>query len=396
MAVEAARILRALPASGEPFLRALGCDLGGAGSSLAGARAHMARLVEALQASPARVQIEQALADVDGMSDWLGEACLREAVRDEAPGLLDALMRTEGAHERAVLVRTANPVVFERARRRRYFSRYRLQRKACARFRTPPKRGWELPETALERLICALEPVLREQLRTGERIIVDPILRNAAGAGAYVQLSLYADGAAQRIEEVEGRALVQKVIRPAVGCVIGYWPETGHLEVVIRHGTFALREAAARTFVSAVLGGAPDDLERMVEPTILLDGLLARPLLGVDIEDGIATVRTIELEVRSMARPGAGIVLLARDRGGDVWDTAAEFVTDTAMLTCIATRAKIRIEYVAGSSSRPHPLTFELTPPHGYTPRGETEMQLRIIQKYLPRWGLMAGASESS
>ena len=374
---------------GQQLLRDLGCALDASNSSQTGARAQMARLVAALQASPVRSQIEQRLAEIDMMSDWLGEACLREAVRDEAPGLFDALMREEGAHKRAALVQSARPAVFERACRRRYFSRYQLLKKACARFRAPSRGDWTPSNGTLESLGRIVEPLLHQQLRTGQGIIVDPIIRNSPGAKSFVQLSLYAAGSAQCIEEVEGDSLVQKVIRPAFVCVIGYWPKTGNLEIVVRNGTLGLRKAIAQAFVEVALAASADDVETMVEPTVTLDGLLARQVLGFDVEDKVVAARLIELEVRSMARSGAAIILVARDRQGDVWDTATEFVKDTSLLAGIVTRAKIRVEYIVEGSSRPRPLTFEFSPPHGYTPRGETEMQILVIQKYLPRWGIL-------
>lgn len=389
MAVEAARILRALPTSGVALLRAYGCEIETNESEPIGARALIAMLVDALQASPAYPEIEHRLADIDTMSDWLGEACLREAVHEEAPHLIEAFSRREGAHERAALVQAEEPAVFERACRRRYFSRNRLLKKCCARFRTVARPDWN-PSSGLDGLMAMLQPLLHNQLRTGESIVVDPIIRKAGAAGAFVQLSLYAAGSAQSIEEVEGEQVIYRVIRPAFVCVIGYWPNSGNLEVVVRNGAFALRAAIAVGFVRAALGATAEDLQTMVEPTVTLDGLLARPILDFDIEDGIVAAKLIELDVSSMACAGAAITLFARSKAATVWDSADEFVRDAALLAGIATRAKVQVEHVTDGSRRRRSITFELTPPNGYTPRGETEMQRLIIDKYLPRWGLMA------
>ncbi len=390
MAVETARILRALPpALAEQMLRTHGCELDTVDISTLTRLASLARWVAAIEVSSARPHIEQILADVDMMSDWLGEACLREAVRDEAPDLFDALMRGEGAHERAAFAQLQNTSVFGRARRRRYFSHYRLSRKACARFRAPTLPDWRPSQDVIDELLLVLAPMLEEQLRTGQRIIADPIVRNAGGSGACVQLSLYAAGVAQRIEEVEGDDLVPKVIRPAFACVIGYWPKTGGLEIVVRNGTFNLRAAIAQAFAQSALGASPDALESMAEPTITLDGLLARPILDFEPDGGIVAARLMELEVRSMAQPGVSVTLAARDKNSDAWTASDAFVKDSALLAGIAMSAKIRIEYKIETGGRRRTVTFDLSPPHGYKPRGATDMERLVIEKYLPRWGLL-------
>jgi hypothetical protein len=390
MAVEVARILRALPTSGAALLRAHGCEIETSGPEPTGARALIAKLVDAFQASPMRPEIEQRLSDIDAMSDWLGDACLREGVRDEAPQLMDAFSRGEGAHERAALVQAAAPTVFARACRRRYFSRYRLSKKACARFQAPQSPRWTPSADVIQSLIGALEPLLHEHLRSGEEILVDPIIRNTGGPGACIQLSLYASGAAQRIEEVEDRDLVPKIIRPAFNCVIGYWPGTGVLEIVVRNGTFGLRTAIAECFAQTALNASADAIMAIAAPTIALDGLLSRPLLGVDAEDRLVSAKLVELEVRSMAPPGGVVTYEARGRDGDVWEVVDANAKDPALLTMIATGAKIRVEYLREGGGRNFPLTFHLISPHRYTPCGATAMERLIIEKYLPRWGLMA------
>lgn len=372
MAVETGRILRALsPAMAEGLMCSLGCSLDDQDPGGLARPARVTRWTSAIAATDVAATIEQHLADIDGLSDWLGQECLRETLRD------------------------AGRALFEQASRRRYFSHYRLSQKSCARFRAPAMADWRPSDADIARLRQALEPLLHEELRTGDDIIVDPIVRAVSG-GVCVQLSIYAAGAAQRIEEVEGDDLVPRVIRPAFACVIGYWPETGGLEVVVRNGTFGLRAAVAEMFAEAALGADADALQMMSDPTIALDGLLVRPVLDFDVADGIASARVIELEVRSMAKLGAAMTLAWKRKEGDVWDAAEVFAREDALLAGIVCRAKIQVIHspVGGGSRRS--LTFELSPPHKYQPRGATAMERMIIEKYLPRWGLMTPAEPPS
>ncbi len=391
MAVETARILRALrPATAEALLKRLDVALDDRDPTDLRTSERVSRWMTALATADIGV-IEQHLSDIDGLGDWLGEHCLLETVRDEAPDVLDEFLALEGgAHERAAFIMDARPALFESARRRRYFSHYRLRQKACSRFSVPARADWRPREDDLAQLRAAWAQLLKERAPAGETIIVDPIVRHVAG-GVCVQLSIYAAGAAQQIEEIEGDGLVSRLIRPATACVIGYWPESGVLEVVVRNATPLLRAEAAKTFAIVALGADAEAVDDMEAPTITLDRLLERPLLDFVAEDEITSARLVALEVRSMAKLGASVSWAWKGKEGEVWSVIDAFAKKEALLAGVVDHARIRVEYRRPDGRRSS-VTFKLSPPHGYQPRGDTPMQRLLIEKYLPRWGLMTRA----
>jgi hypothetical protein len=336
---------------------------------------------------------------IDLLCDPIGQKALQSLIAHDR-ALLNRLQSADSDETRGVLVLLENEALFDHALAVSYADRLRNGRSWSA-FSIPG------PATAtgdLERLKeweVNIAAVLTQFDGTGRKIKIDSFKRTSPGRDGNptvptIHHSIYAEGLPESHLEFEREEPKRRTRRPVHEGAISYDPERRVLDVIARGGK-SVREKLAQSYAQHVLG-LTDGLRPILLRSFNLERLKRPILFPTDSADGVKSINVTLLRLQDMSDRYGRVTIEIDDPGrtdihavGDQWFRDADPLKrpDWHVIA-----AKLKIVFFAETSGRrDKTITIELRAPNGSNLREQIRHHQIISEKYLERWGLIAGGS---
>lgn len=344
--------------------------------------------------SSARIWRE--LAQVYSLCDEIGQETVINLVKSDG-NLGSSIHSAADQYGRAFGLLLQNSSLFERTLDYAAMARGRKSRGWSSYNFAAPK-NMPTEETIVSLLEEALPDILAERHGKKPRVEIDLTCMTTPGESNGGQTALnilvYVEGQMTGVQVFSDRGVKTDFICPVVRCSIVFDPEHGQLEVIAKGGK-ALHAKIARTFAQLISG------EKDIDPIPLrefdlspLQRALAFPF---DVSDPIKEVWLEEIELHSIAdsEPRHTIKRPARrgspdaewTRRGGVLGTP-EHLIGNPLFKVYRVAIGVRFHPDVGERQA-KPLMTTITMPNKCNLREHTERERLVLQKYLPRWGLV-------
>jgi hypothetical protein len=209
----------------------------------------------------------------------------------------------------------------------------------------------------------------------------------------YTQCTVYSEGLPVSDLVFGGDELTRQIRRPVLEVAIWYDPVDRTLDVVAPGGRL-VRAKIAELFATDVLG-IVDKISPVATRRFTLDRLKGPFIPETDTSDGIRSVKVVQLRLAPVSGDGGVAVDVDPNGQREIWTFSEQQFGDGDPLRSPhwhITQAKIRIVFYPDvGRTRDKTVTLELRAPDGSNLREQIRQHQIISQKYLLRWGLVAG-----
>jgi hypothetical protein len=209
----------------------------------------------------------------------------------------------------------------------------------------------------------------------------------------YTQCTIYSEGLTVSDLVFGGDELARQTRRPVLEVAIWYDPVDRTLDVVAPGGRL-VRAKIAGLFATDVLG-IVDKISPVTTRRFTLDRLKGPFIPETDTSDGIRSVKVVQLRLAPTSGDGGVAVDVDPNGQREIWTFSEQQFGDGDPLRSPhwhITQAKIHIVFYPDvGRTRDKTVTLELRAPDGSNLREQIRQHQIISQKYLLRWGLVAG-----
>jgi hypothetical protein len=365
-------------------------------------RDHLAALQQAVDAldEAAREQVITDLERVDTLCDGVGQLALRSVAADNR-ALLSRLLTEDSDESRGLIVLLEDELAFDHALAISYADHRRNGRSWSGYSVASPSVAAKDPQL-LQVLEDEISRLLRQLDGTGRRLKIDYFDRQGQTTdgrliGLINHYSIYAEGLPESQFEFERDEPKRRTRRPVHEGAISYDPNRRTLDVIAKGGKPA-RVGIAESFARNILS-VTDGIQPIIARRFALNRL-KRPLtFASDPADGIKTVKVLLLRLAS-ASDGHGWITIEIDPSErtDICALSEQWFGDNDPLRrpeWEVSQAKLRIVFhPEPGKTRERAVMIELRSPNGSNLREQMRYHQIISEKYLARWGLIAGRPE--
>ena len=392
------RFLRRTPPAGlRQYFDARGTGLSDQTDWETPTQAQLDALFDAINATAQRDAVVADFEQVEHLCDPIGQIALQSVVAADSR-ILSLLQSAESDEARSITLLLEDTTLFEHAVAAAYADRLRNGRSWSAFSVNGPTAIGSGPRD-LKALEFDIAAALMRPDGTVGKLKVEAFERGSIGrggrvAGLNVHYTIYSEGLPVSDLAFKGNEPTRQTRRPVYEVAIWYDPDEKTLDVVASGGKL-VRARIAEFFATNVLG-VMEKISPIVTRQFALDRLKS-PLTGeLDAADGIRSVKVVLLRLAPMSG-SYGRVTIEVDPSDrmDICARSRQWFGDADPLQWSewhVTQAKLRIVFHHEvGRTRDKTVTIELRAPNGTNLREQIRQHQLISQKYLARWGLVAG-----
>jgi hypothetical protein len=354
-------------------------------------------LFDAINATTQRDALVADFEQVEHLCDPVGQKALQSVVATDAR-ILALLQCGESDEARSITLLLEDATLFEHALAAAYAERLRYGRSWSA-FSINGTTAVGSGRRDLAALEADIAAALTRPDGTNGKLKIESFERASIGGGAEVaglnaHYTIYSEELPVSDLAFKGNEPTRQTRRPVSEVAIWYDPDERTLDVVASGGKL-VRARIAESFAKNVLS-VSEKISPIVTRRFALDRL-KRPLTAEsDAADGIKSVKVVLLRLGPVGG-GYGRVTIEVDPSDrmDICARSGQWFGDGDPLQWPewhVTQAKLRIVFHHEvGRTRDKTVTIELRAPNGSNIREQIRQHQIISQKYLARWGLVAG-----